>query len=193
MKIFVATPCHRCTLEKRQELTRWSGVLLDACKLPGQLGIVENCPWLDCARADLVAAFLQSDCTHLLFRDDDIEFDAGVLRGLLDAGAPIASAPYKNRTPPHVWVTQGLGAVLIERRLLEWMVRFYPELRYMQDGEERCGLFHHMFYGMGSRRVLLKEDAAFFKRLEQMGYWSVLVPAAVTHGGIQSVWPDANT
>ena len=40
---------------------------------------------IDRARNSLAHAFMKTDCTHLLFIDADIKFDAGQVMALLDA------------------------------------------------------------------------------------------------------------
>jgi hypothetical protein len=188
MTICIATPCHRGSDEALGAIANWSAALVQALKLEGaQLALVSNCPWLDAARADLVAAFLNTSCTHILFRDDDIFFEPDVLRRMLDAKAPIIVAPYRIRLPPHTWATGGLGAALIRRDVIEALRDQHPELRYYQEGEERCGLFHHMFVGQSTERRLLKEDHAFFHRVRGAGYSVVeCAGARVRHGDVES-------
>jgi hypothetical protein len=191
-RIFVATPCHRCDHERVKELATWARQTLESSGLQGTLGVVTNCPWLDAARADLVAAFTASDCTHLLFRDDDIDFSGATLKSMVlsSGGRSIVRVPYRERLAPHNWAREGLGCCLIPRGVIERMIAHFPELRYMQNGEERFALFHHMFSGLGDQRILLKEDAAFFARSRQVFAPVVDISAEVTHGGVVSNWPN---
>lgn len=197
--ILFATPSHKCSDEQLGELARWAVRMAQALQLTeAKLSVVSNCPWLDCARADLVAEFLKSSCTHLFFRDDDIDLAPDVVAGLLKMQRPIAVAPYRMRSKPHAWaltmeddriVSAGLGAALIERGVIEMMVRRNPDLEYFQDGDKRCALFHHMLVGAGEGRTMLKEDHAFFARARACGFEvDALRGAVVNHGGIVSTW-----
>lgn len=199
-KIFIATPIHRAGVEQVAAASDWARRILDPLGIPGQLGLVTNCPWLDCARADLVAAFLRSDCTHLLFRDDDIDFPPSVLQRMISAGEPLVAVPYRMRHPPHAWaVTEigfgptitlvGLGATLITAEALRDVHRWGT--CYYQDGEPRTGAFIHHPYLMAGRFHLLKEDHAFFYRAHlYAGLDVTLIPGAVSHAGVKSEWPD---
>lgn len=48
-------------------------------------------------RSAIVARFLETDCTHLLFVDDDVSFGPEVVLGMLAAGRDVIAAPYPKR------------------------------------------------------------------------------------------------
>jgi hypothetical protein len=81
MKVFVATPLYnQVTAEYAQSLLMAG---LD-CKDRGieiVPNIVRNSCFVDIARSVLVKKFLDSDCTHLLFIDSDIGYEAHAIAG----------------------------------------------------------------------------------------------------------------
>ncbi len=108
------------------------------------------------ARNNLVARFLKSDCTHLLFLDSDLEFAPDQITRLVNHGAEIVCGLYPKKQKELGWVinifdgvnkgdSQGLlpvkcagtGAMLIKRSVFEKMQDAYPQLKYDGDaGEE---------------------------------------------------------
>lgn len=183
--IHVATPCHRASVSEIQTAKAYGVDLLQRIGSPGAVSIVPNCPWLDCARSDLVAEFLRGPCELLFFRDDDIFIEPRLLRQLVDLDAPIAVAPYRTRLPPHVWAEGGLGCTLVRREAIVAMHAHYPI--YDQDGGVRSTMFTHLLVG----RKLLKEDQAFYYRAAECGFEAMKLPGAeVTHDSIKSRWPD---
>jgi hypothetical protein len=195
MRLFIGTPSHkgdpRVCVDWVTRLVQRLGIDLSA-----QVSIVAQCPWLDIARSLLVQEFLASDCTHLLFRDDDIEFEPETLRTLLTTKAPLACIPYRMRLAPHEWAVAaigdqfypGLGCALIERSVLERLVALYPELAYEQDGKTLHAFFLHTFIEDGGKRRLLKEDHAFWHRCHGIGAHVQLLPGRVVHAGVESLF-----
>lgn len=189
--IHVATPSHRASDSVIKSLTEWGTSMLKAIGAAGAVSIVPNCPWLDCARADLAAGFMGAGCDLLFFRDDDIYIEPSVLEGLISLDAPIAVAPYRTRHHPHNWSEGGLGCTLIQRRVMEVLYERYPTYdqvgAYDQEGGVRSMMFTHLLVG----RKLLKEDQAFYYRAAECGFKPVeLIGAEVTHGIVSSKWPE---
>jgi hypothetical protein len=195
--IYFATPCHRGTKEMIGAIANKAAKITSDLAIKGaQCGIVTNCPWLDAARADLIAGFLNTDCKYLFFQDDDISIESNIIKRMLDMDRDIVVAPYKMRLPPHSWaITQnngqtinaGLGCALIRRSVVDKMIQDYPELTYDQDGQERVGLFHHIILN----KNMLKEDHAFFYRALKSGFRiNCLDNATVDHAGVISTWKN---
>ncbi len=193
--LYFATPSHKGS---SQDCVNWVSRLIAGMGIEAKVGVVTNCPWIDVARSSLVAEFLRTDCGHLLFRDDDIDFDGSVLRRMLDLKTDIAAAPYRMRTPPHAWalrtdergfVYPGLGCCLISRRVLTGLVDAHPELEYDNDGKKLVALFLHRFIDEDGVQKLLKEDHAFFYRAQTQGFKvDLLVGAEVRHGGVAATF-----
>ncbi len=92
MKIFLAIPCADATVS----IHTMSSVLRIQSGLAKQgIGIsfdVFNFAEISVARNILAARFIKSDCTHLLFCDDDISFEPQVIGDLISSQAPFVSA-----------------------------------------------------------------------------------------------------
>ena len=199
MSVFFATPIHRGTKADAQAAAQWGATVTGTLGLVGSsVGLINNCPWLDCARADLVMNFLKSSCQYLFFRDDDNWIEPAGVQAMLDLSKawPIVIAPYVGGMPPHDWTHQidtrggiisaGLGLTLIKRYVIEEMIKAHPELTYDQDGVETYGLFIHEIVD----GKLLKEDHAFFRRARMLGYYPGAVEGVTTwHGAISATWP----
>lgn len=67
------------------------------------------------ARAGMLARFLATEATHLLFVDGDVAFDAAGILRQLDAGEPLS------------WVSDRI--LLVCRDVAERMVRAHPEMQ----------------------------------------------------------------
>jgi hypothetical protein len=195
MKVYFATPAHRMSKKREEHLHRTNQGIAQRLGLEGSVvGLIKDSPWIDCARADLVADFLRGPCDALFFRDDDIDLTPDMFARMLAADRPVVVIPYKTRTPPHPWaVTRdstgrithaGLGCALIQRSIIEAMCRRYADLTYYQDESPRVALFHHMILPWAGKRIMLKEDHAFFERLSEMGYVVDEVAGPISHGGI---------
>lgn len=195
--IYLATPCHRGSPEALASIHDFGDKLITKMDLTGcHIGVVSNCPWLDCARADLLSEFLSGSWSHLLFRDDDIVFEPSLVIQMLMKKTAISLAAYRERLPPHKWAVHrdeqgkiqyaGLGVCLLSRAMLVRMTEFYAkELGYEQtDGTKRVGLFAHKFVTLDGKQRLLKEDHAFFYRASEIGYSIEEVTGNVVHGGI---------
>lgn len=68
-----------------------------------------GCPWVDIARTEIVARFLQTKETHLLWVDADNWFDPFLADGMLGANSPIVTCTYRKRFPPHAFCATPLG------------------------------------------------------------------------------------
>ena len=89
MRILVGTPTYNGQLT-----THYTGSLLELwSELGGQLDWrTTSGTLLAWARNTLASLVLESDHTHLLFIDSDIDFPPGLIRRMLDFDAPIVSA-----------------------------------------------------------------------------------------------------
>ncbi len=135
------------------------------------------------ARNECVHVFLQSECSHLLFIDDDIEFEPNHVLSLMSEKKPVISGVYslrgKNRrlcawhdrgrpvrtadlkgAPFRVHYT-GAGFLLIERSVLEELSADSPE--YRCRGETMRKVFNTEVVD----GVDLGEDYAFCKRCHE--------------------------
>lgn len=112
-------------------------------------------------RQALAEQFMKSQCTHLLFLDDDMEFPAWTLSSMLKRDVGIVGVNYVKRTYPTVPVAVGMdgkriyhrddskgsvevqatgtGVMLIHREVLEAMPRPWFDTKYIEQAREFQG------------------------------------------------------
>jgi hypothetical protein len=207
--MFLAIPAHYdASAETKRTIAEVLG------RFGGTALILQGTPWIDIARTELVARFLESKEEDLLFIDSDIAFAPSVVDAMRSAASDLVVAPYKKRKPPHRWnlrtlddehpdeapmrrvgehrlievESDGLGACLVGRRVLERLTARHPELVYRNDQDEpRCWLFQPFVHPDhdGTPRPAC-DDRAFFLRARDAGFRvEALVDVVVYHDGIQ--------
>ena len=147
------------------------------------------------------------DCTHLLFIDDDMGWDASLVTRLLAADHDFAAVSGVKKTDqlsfcynafpdPQVLHSRtkfmrimhvGFAFVMIKRTVIEQLCEAYPELEYETDGHGReWALFFDMLWGRTDRKLpeRLSEDFAFCQRWQEIGGEIWLDPdAGIVHAG----------
>lgn len=91
--------------------------LFDATRIGFRLHIQVVRSSLPESRAEIVTAFLESDCDALLHLDADVSIGAETIERLATVGG-IALCAYRRRQPPHSWALE-TGAPLAELRFEE--------------------------------------------------------------------------
>lgn len=166
--------------------------------LTGQLAVwgvrhslisVEDC-LVDRGRDRVVAGFMASDCTHLLFLDCDLEFAPGDVIRLLAADKDVVGGVYQLKDSSGRFVVSirgnsaewderaraievhGLGAgfLLIQRKVFTRMADAMPEIAYVH--EQPDGQVHQMHAYFEQRIVngrRVSEDILFCHRWRAMG------------------------
>jgi len=205
--IFFATPCYGGMLTDQYFLSmfRVSQTLMQH-GINFRITTLRNESLITRARNILAAMFLESDCTHLMFIDSDIEFQPeDILRALAYDKDIIAGAYPKKALPvqyainfkfmdaesKQIRVENGAievldastGFFMIKRAVFEKMMEAHPELHYRNDSNidpkfnKYCyALFDTILDPVDNR--YLSEDYTFCRR------WQAL-------GG--EVWLDPNT
>lgn len=149
------------------------------------------------ARNILTAMFLESDCTHLMFVDADIEFQADDVLRALAYDKPIMAAAYPKKALPvqyainfkfvdpsrkQIRVENGAAEVLdastgfflIKRETVEKMVEAHPELHYKNDSNidpklnKHCYALFDTILDPDDNRYL-SEDYTFCRRWQKLG------------------------
>lgn len=196
--IFFATPCYGGLVTDQFFLSmfRVSQTLMRH-GINFRVTTLRNESLIPRARNILTAMFLESECSHLLFVDADIEFQPDDVLRALAYDKPIMAAAYPKKTLPiqyainfkfqdvasrQVRVENGAvelldastGFFMIKREVIEKMMEAYPELHYRNDSNideklhKYCyALFDTMIDPQDNR--YLSEDYAFCRRWQAIG------------------------
>jgi len=199
-KLFIATPCYGGLLTDA-----YLHSILDLSAALARRGIdytvytLRNESLIPRARNTLVAVFLQSGCTDMLFIDADVRFDPeGALR-MLDTDKPVigAACPVKH-LPLHYAVNfrfdgdeqekklivddgaievvdVGSSFLLIRRSVFEELIEAYPHLHYrngLKQFSPDCDPYFYSFFDTmhdPDTNRYLSEDYTFCRRWQQIG------------------------
>ena len=97
--IFFATPCYGGVLTDQYFLSMFKlSQLLNAAKINFRITTLRNESLVTRARNILTAMFLESDCSHLMFIDADIEFEPESVLRMLAMNKPLIAAAYPKKT-----------------------------------------------------------------------------------------------
>ena len=194
--IFFATPCYGGNLTDQFFLSmiRTSQMFMQH-QLAFRITTLRNESLITRGRNILTAMFLESNCSHLMFIDADIEFQPESVLKLIAADKEIAVGAYSKKVyPPQVVVNYkftnpektklnvenglveildgGTGFMLIKRTVFEKMMSAYPEMHYKNDTSINNAEFNkycYAFFDTGidqKDRRYLSEDY-YFNRLWQ--------------------------
>lgn len=196
--VFFATPCYGGMLTDQYFLSmfRMSQVLMQH-GINFRITTLRNESLISRARNILTAMFLDSNCTHLMFIDSDIEFQPEDILRALAYDKPIIAGAYPKKALPvqyainfkfvnpetrQIRVENGAvevldastGFFLIQRETVEKMILAHPELHYRNDSNidpklnKHCyALFDTMIDPDDNR--YLSEDYTFCRRWQKMG------------------------
>lgn len=189
--LFVGIPCHGSVpalfMQSIIELLCWT-------EHPLTLRTVIGCSLISKARNILVAEFLATDCTHLLFLDSDQDFSPGQVARLVAHDVPIVGGYYaRKRSGDPRWNVRtlpdappvnpetglqelagiGTGFLLVARSVFEAMIAAYGHFsRYTAD---ESGREEYDFFPVGPHtfpdgsRLYLGEDYGFCQRARDLG------------------------
>ena len=97
--IFFATPCYGGVVTDQYFLSMFKlSQLLNAAKINFRITTLRNESLVTRARNILTAMFLESDCSHLMFIDADIEFEPDSVIRMLAMNKPLIAAAYPKKT-----------------------------------------------------------------------------------------------
>jgi len=198
---------YRSSLEETYKMVKHFGGVMHLAQLPG-------CSDLAFARALIFGNFLRSACTHLLWIDDDMGWDANdVIRMLLAGKDFIGGVGRKKIEEPEyavshedengeratlqAWVENniaiaevtyvGMAFMMLKKAAALRMFDFFPELRFPNQENTECALFDPIILHRpnGTRRRLA-EDFAFCHRVAQTGMRVNVIPDInLKHRGIK--------
>jgi hypothetical protein len=142
------------------------------------------------ARNEIVADFLRSDCSDLLFVDSDIGFSGADVLRLLSYDLPVVAGVYRRKTESLSFVVRfpeggtvtrqratglveasrvGAGFLRLRRDALERMVAAHPDLRYVPAGKSPDMPHYALFDTAMIDGELNGEDWTFCHRWRALG------------------------
>lgn len=217
-KIFIATPAfdgkvnvsYTCSLaETRHYLSLHAIETVMRIHTSGSLLVRE--------RNDLIKAFLESDCTHILMIDSDIGWNPLDVQRMINKDENFIAALYPARGPDKCFLFRGVygenkrmevsekellemeyipaGFMLLKRCVLESMIQKFPELHYKPKDES---LAHTEGYCLFDTEVwegeFWGEDYVFCRRARMAGFRIWIDPTIkLDHAGIAGAFVEALT
>jgi len=198
MNIFFATPCYGGMVTDQFFLSmfRVSQTFMQH-GINFRITTLRNESLITRGRNILTAMFLESDCSHLMFIDADIEFQSEDLLRMMAYDKPIMAAAYPKKALPiqyainfkfinqekkQIRIENGAvevldastGFFLVKREVVEKMMQAYPELHYRNDSNidekfnKYCYSFFDTIHDPEDNRYL-SEDYTFCRRWQKLG------------------------
>lgn len=185
MKLFVGIPCHHAMP------AQFAHCLFSMQSMPAEVHLFTGNSCMSIARAILSKNFLDSDCTHLLFIDNDIIFTSEQMQRLMSHDEDIVAGfyPKKEHGAKWVWVCNslpdkppaderglmrvaymGTGFMKIARSVFERMIEVYGKeigFKHDDDGRDMWDFFSQGVHRPSNR--WLSEDWWFCQRALDMG------------------------
>jgi hypothetical protein len=220
--IFFATPCYGGLITDQFFLSMFKTTqTLIQHGINFRLTTLRNESLISRARNILTAMFLESNCTHLMFIDADIEWEQDAIIRMLAMDKDLIAGAYPKKTLPidyainlkfvdkerkQVRVENGAvevldastGFFLIKRTVIEQMIESYPELFYVNDSSidpkynKYCYSFFDTIHDPDDNRYL-SEDYTFCRRWQKIGGEIWLDPnTKLNHVGSYTFQGDVN-
>ena len=207
--VFFATPCYGA-----QVFLNWHVSMMETLLLLKDIGVSFTHPptggdsLVQRARNVLVANFLQSPATHLMFIDADIGFRGSDIVKMLAGDVDIVGGVYPKKCYPLEWPANifwqdrepefhpetkwiaakdlPTGFLLISRKCIETMVDRHPEWKCIFDPAHAEEPYSYSLFDCytDTDGVYLSEDFAFCRRAQAEGFKTWCDPTiALTHFG----------
>lgn len=220
--IFFATPCYGGLITDQFFLSMFKTTqTLIQHGINFRITTLRNESLISRARNILTAMFLESNCTHLMFIDADIEWEQDAIIRMLAMDKDLIAGAYPKKTLPidyainlkfvdearkQVRVENGAvevldastGFFLIKRNVIEKMIESYPELFYVNDSSidpkynKYCYSFFDTIHDPDDNRYL-SEDYTFCRRWQKIGGEIWLDPnTKLNHVGSYTFQGDVN-
>lgn len=196
--IFFATPCYGGMLTDQFFLSMFRVTqVLAQYGIPFRITTLRNESLISRARNILTAMFLESQCTHLMFIDADIEFQPEDFIRALAFDHPIMAAAYPKKCLPVQYAINfkfkdpqtrqlriengavevldaSTGFFLVKRETIEKMIQAYPELHYRNDSniDEKFNKYCYALFDTildPEDNRYLSEDYTFCRRWQKLG------------------------
>lgn len=191
--VFIATPCHSGKLDLNFHMS-----LIMACDYLNKHGVDYSLDYntgmaIDWARSKMATGFLkETQCTHLMFIDDDMAFAPDLIFRMLMEQVDIVAVPYRRKQravkfncrhgvrvatmPGRPWMigvdSIATGMMMIRRNVLERLALTTPEFLYDEGGEKGWLFFRHQLVDdeMVGGVSYMGEDYFFCKQAREAGF-----------------------
>jgi len=168
-------------------------------------------------RNDLIKAFLESDCTHMLCIDSDIAWNPIDVQRMINMDEDFVAALYPARGPDRCFLFRGVygedkrmdvspkgllemqyipaGFMLLTRNLLEKMIEFFPNLHYIPKEESLKHTEGHCLFDTEVwEGEFWGEDYVFCRRARQAGFRIWVDPSIrLDHAGVAGAFMECLT
>lgn len=169
-------------------------------------------------RNDLVKAFLQTDCTHMMMIDSDIAWNPTDIKKLVDYDEDFVAALYPARGPDKCFLFRGLysdenkrmdvsekgllpmeyipaGFMLVKRHVLEKMIAHFPDLHYIPKDASLAHTEGHMLFATEIwNGEFWGEDYVFCRRAREAGFKIFIDPMIrLEHAGVAGAFAEVLT
>jgi len=181
LKVYIACPAYDGKVHAAfAQSLLLAGSDLAKCGIELNCSIVRNGIFIDVARSVMVQNFLETDCTHLMFIDSDLQFDPNAVASLVGSGLPLCGGVYRQREEKLHYIVKlhndnmvyrdgwiqvdrmGTGFMCIERSVLEVMSE---KADIFETNRTECPLVfkikHDDPYDPGGPNKMIGEDFSF--------------------------------
>jgi len=115
-KIFIALPSYQGQTKETKKSIRFGREALAKAGIQSVLGIQEGICYLCQVRNILADAFLKSDCTDLVFIDDDVSFAPEALLKLVSTSHPLVAGIYRKKVDRIEWPVNLIAPVSVDEQ-----------------------------------------------------------------------------
>lgn len=187
LRLLIATHTHGSVTPAYCQSLATATAFLAAHGIPHSVMMFED-SLVDRGRDRAAATLLESDCTHLLFIDGDIEFKPDAIATLLSCGKDVAVGAYRKKNERNEFAISflpdadkvlhqcersgavkiaraGTGFMLIHREVFERLAEAMPEIAYKDNERDMHAFFEHVVKD-GKR---WSEDYTFCERWRAIG------------------------
>ena len=183
MEVFIAIPTYSGSV-RNECVVSLIGALshLGGRAMGGQIQFLQGNGIIALARNVLVTQFLKSDCSHLMFIDDDVTFPPDGISKLIGHDVELVGGIYplkqdeggfavraRAMLPANLFECNSIatGFMCIKRSLIERIIEATPERRFK---ESRTGEYHHdLFTAERVNGVFWGEDYRFCQLAAEHG------------------------
>lgn len=211
-KIYIATPAYNSVVHAEYCFSLFNTIRhLDSYQIDSIVSIKMSGSLLTFERNIILSDFLSTDATHLMLIDSDLGWKFESVKKLLDYDEDFVAGVYPCRVHKEFLVhikydekkrliqkgdlieatAVPAGFMLISRNLIEKMIDFFPDLKFIGDGADTC-IRHALFNTIVKDNKFWGEDFTFCMRASEAGFKIYVDPyLSFNHAGIIGTLSDA--